>query len=519
VLRPSPSASPSSVSIRRYLVNGSAPVEIRTLPTNVSFDGPSIVTVVFSPLFLLTVATTVGGTATPGSEWVANGQSVQLNATANVSYHFVGWSGGGAGATFGSVPNLTVRLAGPVTETATFAWNGPSLWTLHVDAVGLPVGTGFSVAVGNTSYSATGSFNVTDLTTGDYALSVPFAYSNSSALTRFAGTVTGSSLSFAGPSDLSISENGTLNLTFLTEYQVTYSATAGGTISPSPGSYWEVAGVPLPSSATAGTGYGLVGWVGAGIGSISSPSLTISAVAEAPITEVAQFVATIPPAPATYFLNVSETGLPNGVTWGLVVGLASRTGAGAILSISGLNGSYPVSIPTVSAGYGLRYVPTNAPITDEILTSDQTLSVAFQEQFWIGVSASAGGTAGPSSGWVNAGTSVTLAATPNVGWNFGGWEGSGLGSYTGNSSPLSFTPTGASNETAQFLPVQVASHAGSSSGAWLPIGLFVALVLVGGAVGTLLSRRPRRDSTAYEPTDTSSDSSEAADSDRIDPAP
>ena len=50
-----------------------------------------------------------------------------------------------------------------------------------------------------------------------------------------------------------------------------------------------------------------------------------------------------------------------------------------------------------------------------------------------------GGTASPSSGWKNSGSTVSITATPTnnnqVSYSFAGWTGSGTGSYSGTNNP------------------------------------------------------------------------------------
>lgn len=48
-----------------------------------------------------------------------------------------------------------------------------------------------------------------------------------------------------------------------------------------------------------------------------------------------------------------------------------------------------------------------------------------------------GGTVSPSSGWYNSGSSVTISATPNIGYWFNSWSGSGSGSSSCTTSTCS----------------------------------------------------------------------------------
>jgi hypothetical protein len=72
-----------------------------------------------------------------------------------------------------------------------------------------------------------------------------------------------------------------------------------------------------------------------------------------------------------------------------------------------------------------------------------------------------GGTVSPTSGWRNAGSIVSISATPTnnnqVSYSFTGWTGSGSGSYSGTNNPASITMNGPITENASFTqnPVQV----------------------------------------------------------------
>ena len=72
-----------------------------------------------------------------------------------------------------------------------------------------------------------------------------------------------------------------------------------------------------------------------------------------------------------------------------------------------------------------------------------------------------GGTVKPTTGWKNAGSAVSINATPTnntqVSYSFAGWTGNGLGSYSGANNPASITLNGPITENGAFTqrPVQV----------------------------------------------------------------
>jgi hypothetical protein len=85
-------------------------------------------------------------------------------------------------------------------------------------------------------------------------------------------------------------------------------------------------------------------------------------------------------------------------------------------------------------------------------TTNKTYTALFQTQYFLTMSAGAGGAVQPASGWRNAGTSVVIKAKANPGFNFVGWTGIGTGSYTGPNNPHSIIMNGPITETGNFSP-------------------------------------------------------------------
>jgi uncharacterized repeat protein (TIGR02543 family) len=65
-----------------------------------------------------------------------------------------------------------------------------------------------------------------------------------------------------------------------------------------------------------------------------------------------------------------------------------------------------------------------------------------------------GGTVSPASGWRNSGAAMSISATPTnnnqVSYSFGGWTGTGAGSYSGTNNPASIKMNGPITENATF---------------------------------------------------------------------
>jgi Divergent InlB B-repeat domain/Galactose oxidase, central domain/Kelch motif len=117
-------------------------------------------------------------------------------------------------------------------------------------------------------------------------------------------------------------------------------------------------------------------------------------------------------------------------------------------------------------GTGIQYVwktwSDNQTISHNVApTTNKTYTANFTTQYYLTMSHGTGGTVSPASGWKNSGAAVSINATPisntSVSYNFSGWTGTGMGSYSGTNNPASITMSGPITETATFTqnPVQV----------------------------------------------------------------
>src|SRR5205085_7507352 len=94
-------------------------------------------------------------------------------------------------------------------------------------------------------------------------------------------------------------------------------------------------------------------------------------------------------------------------------------------------------------------------------TTTKTYTASFTKQYYLTMSAGAGGAVSLTSGWKNSGTAVSITAAPTnntqISYNFNGWTGSGTGSYSGSNNPGSITMNGPITEAASFTqnPVQI----------------------------------------------------------------
>jgi hypothetical protein len=94
------------------------------------------------------------------------------------------------------------------------------------------------------------------------------------------------------------------------------------------------------------------------------------------------------------------------------------------------------------------------------IASSQTIAFSYQHQYMLTmqVSPPGGGTTTPTTGWQNAGAGVTIQATPNSGFTFFPWIGSGSGAYSGLSNPATVTMNGPMTEVANFQAATIISN-------------------------------------------------------------
>jgi len=107
------------------------------------------------------------------------------------------------------------------------------------------------------------------------------------------------------------------------------------------------------------------------------------------------------------------------------------------------------------AGTGTRYVwgawSNGGTMSQDVAPASNTSYVArFTKQYQLTMQSAANGTTAPASGWFDAGSTQTISATPDAGFGFNGWMGSGTGAYSGWANPASVKMNGPVTETPSF---------------------------------------------------------------------
>lgn len=311
-------------------------------PKTVCTSGLTVQTLDFAPEYFVTLQSTEGGIGemtvgsltTTTSLWVMNQSSVGLSVSANVGYAFLGWNGTGIGSYTGTSPDQGIVVSNPITELAAFGIPVKPAPARYWEDIEVPTtfaaGTAWSVTLGGTSYSSTGTMiNVTGLLANTYPLTVLGAFSPD-GLTRYSP--------LSPPATIAVTHNGTTKLTYSVAYWVTVSAGAGGTVAaPTTADGWYNAGSTLALSASPAATYDFLGWVGTGTGSYSGSSENQSVTVQGPISEIASFGQAPPAAKvvtqssiwqnSTLWIGLAAVGLIVAMLLGLLIG-RRRSGGG-----------------------------------------------------------------------------------------------------------------------------------------------------------------------------------------------
>jgi hypothetical protein len=104
---------------------------------------------------------------------------------------------------------------------------------------------------------------------------------------------------------------------------------------------------------------------------------------------------------------------------------------------------------------GTQYIWTDwsdgGEISHQIHASSSAVYTAnFRTEHYLTMSADTGGIVTPAGGWLTSDTTVSIAAMPDSGYRFAGWEGTGAGSYTGLDNPASLQVKGPVSQHARF---------------------------------------------------------------------
>ena len=171
-----------------------------------------------------------------------------------------------------------------------------------------------------------------------------------------------------------------------------------------------------------------------------------------------------------YSVTFTESGLPSGDSWWVNFNGQNITSSSSSITFSVSDGTYSYKVQSMGT-YGVNYDPDLSSGTVTVDGYNETTDVAYFPEYYLNVitSPSSYGTVSPSSGWYSLGESLYLLASPNSGYGFSSWKGTGSGSYTGTSDSATITMNGPINETATFYIAHYSvtfTESGLLSGTW-----------------------------------------------------
>ena len=308
--------------------------------------------------------------------------------------------------------------------------SGTGRWpSYQIDANASPVGSGTIAGAGVHNQGATASLTATPAT--GYSFSHWSGDSNE----------TNGTISLAATQPRSVTAHFTLN-----SYTLTASGGAGGIVS---GSGAFTYGTVTPITATPGAGHSFTGWTGDGIADLNASNTTVLITQDRNVSAIFAI--------DQYTLTAS----------GGVGGSVSGTGTFDWNSSTAITAT-PNTGYSFTGWIGTGITSPSAQDTTVLMTQDRNVSATFLiNSYTLTTSPGSGGNVS-SSGSHEHGTQVTITATPQTGYTFAGWVGSGI--TDANASTTTINMTQDRNASAIFAINQYAlgvhsGTGGSTSGA------------------------------------------------------
>lgn len=383
-----------------------------------------------------------------------NGTSVTLTAVPGAASTFTGWSGSCTGSTL----TCTVSMTAARSATATFtAGTGVLSVTKSGTGTGVVTSSPAGINCGTTCSAVFAS---------GAGVTLSAAANAGSTFAGWSGACSGSSLTCT--ISMTAAQSVSAAFTALPPYtlSVTKTGTGTGAVASSPTgincgatcSAGFASGTSVVLAAVADAGSTFSGWSGA----CSGAGATCTVVMSAAKSVTASF--TGPPPPGSSTLTISKLGsgagtvlsVPSGIncgalcsanfTVGQVVTLVASPAAGVPFRgwSGGCTGTASVCSLTMSTSRSVT-ATFGEPITSYVLTVAKAgAGSGLVTSSPAGISC--GSSCNSSSSSFNAGTSVTLTATPDSGFTFTGWSGA----CTGASTTCTLSMNTAANVTATF---------------------------------------------------------------------
>jgi hypothetical protein len=408
--------------------------DVYAAETTITMNGDYAIAANFAAMYDLTISisSTGGGSVTEPGEGVFTydeGTVVDLVATPDAGYRFVNWTGDVGTIANVNAASTTITMNGDYAITANFVRQ------YNLTTSSTAGGTVTTPGVGTFTYDAGTVVNLVATPNTGYR------FVNWTGNVGTIANVNAASTTITMNGDYSITAN------FIRQYNLTTSSTAGGTVTtPGMGTFTYDAGTVVSLVATPTSGYRFVNWTGnvGTIANVNAASTTITMNGDYSIT--ANFV-------RQYNLTTSSTAGGTVTTPG--VGTFTYD-AGTVVSL----------VATPTSGY--RFVnwtgnvgtiaDVNAASTTITMNGDYAITANFVRQYNLTTSSTAGGTVttpGVGTFTYDAGTVVSLVATPDAGYRFVNWTGN-VGTIANvNAATTTITMNGDYAITANFIGLAI----------------------------------------------------------------
>jgi hypothetical protein len=232
-------------------------------------------TATFRTQYYLTMTPGTFGTVRPTSGWRNSGVAVSITASPDYTFVFTGWTGSGTGSYSGPNNPASITMGGPITETASFTQN-PVQVIVQTNPAGL------TFTVDGTTYTSAQTFSWASGSSHTIATTSPQSGGTGVRYVWNSWTGGGAISHTVAPTT-----NKPYTATFRTQYYLTMTHGAGGTVRPTSG--WRNSGAAVSITATPAPGFLFINWSGSGTGSYSGTNNPASITMGGPITETASF--------------------------------------------------------------------------------------------------------------------------------------------------------------------------------------------------------------------------------------
>jgi uncharacterized repeat protein (TIGR02543 family) len=319
------------------------------------------------------------------------GTTTTIVATPSNGYDFTGWTG--EGASNSSSPTTTVSMTQARSLTANFSIKAYNL--------SLAAGSGGSI-------SGSGSFN--------HGTNPTIIATPDNGYDFIGWTGLGVTNSSSQSTTVSMTQARSLTANFsIKSYALSLASSSGGTVL-GIGTFNH--GTSTTIVANPDTGYDFVGWSGDGVNDSGSATTTVSMIQARSLT-------------ANFSIKNYTLSLSSGLG-------GSVSGDGSFN-----HGTNPTVVASSNPGYdftgwtGQGVTNSNSATTTVSMTQARSLTANFSlRSYVLSLTASSGGSVS-GAGSFNHGTTPTVVANPNVGYDFIGWTGAGTNSSSSATTTVS----------------------------------------------------------------------------------